>query len=411
MRLWVYLLRRLLLLLPVIFGVVTITFVLVSALPISERLTAMYGSPNTRDPWIYDPTEPCPAPHEAKQCYNPTYYRYLERSGLNQPVPVQWAHYVGGIFTGQWGTVSNDSTVGFAFPETAGHPVTQVLGWFLPYTLELVGLAMLILLAIALPLGRMGAANRNRPADHAARALSFTGFALPTYLLGSILITFTAIVIGSATGFFAQSPWCPLGEVSWNEVLGSWPNSLCYVNDQGPSWLSFGVISHPTGFPTIDAFLNGAPWLGFDTLIRLVLPALVIAFAHLGLLLRYVRNSTLEVMNLDYVRTARAEGFSEKVVVNRYTGRNSLTLTVTVLAVSFATFFGWLPIAELLFQLNGVGLIVAYSAQSSGGGIDYAVITGATLVLTFMVVIANVIADLIVAYIDPRVRLGERIGA
>jgi peptide/nickel transport system permease protein len=192
--------------------------------------------------------------------------------------------------------------------------------------------------------------------------------------------------------------------VSWNEVLGSWPNTLCFAGDQYPAWITSGYISHPTGFPTVDAFLNGAPWLGFDTLLRLVLPALVIAFAHLGLLLRYVRNSSLEVMNLDYVRTARAEGIRERDVVNRYVGRNSMSLTVTVLAVSFATFFGWLPVAETVFSLNGVGLMVALSAQQP---IDFAVLTGATLILIFMVVIANVFADLIVAYIDPRVRLGE----
>jgi peptide/nickel transport system permease protein len=130
----------------------------------------------------------------------------------------------------------------------------------------------------------------------------------------------------------------------------------------------------------------------------------VIAFAHLGLILRYVRNSSLEVMNLDYVRTARAEGVRERVVVNRHVGKNSMTLTVTVLAVSFATFFGWLPVAESLFNLNGVGLMVALSAQTP---IDFAVLTGATLILIFMVVIANVLADVIVAYLDPRVRLGE----
>jgi peptide/nickel transport system permease protein len=294
--------------------------------------------------------------------------------------------------------------VAATFPGTGGRQVSQVLSWFLPYTLELVILSMAILLAIAIPVGRLAAARRNQPADHAARALSFSGFAIPTYLFGSILVTIVAITIGSATGFFARSPWCPLGEVSWNEVLGSWPNTLCFAGDQYPAWITSGYISHPTGFPTVDAFLNGAPWLGFDTLLRLVLPALVIAFAHLGLLLRYVRNSSLEVMNLDYVRTARAEGIRERDVVNRYVGRNSMSLTVTVLAVSFATFFGWLPVAETVFSLNGVGLMVALSAQQP---IDFAVLTGATLILIFMVVIANVFADLIVAYIDPRVRLGE----
>ncbi len=404
MQLWVYVLRRVLLLIPVVIGVSTVTFVLVSALPITDRLVADFGSPNPRNPWIYSPTAPCPPPNAAQQCYNPTYYRFLNMSGLNAPIPEQWVRYMGQIFTFHWGTVSNDSTVATLFPETGGVPVTTVLGWFLPYTLELVALAMVILLAIALPLGRLAAARRNQVADHATRALSFTGFAVPTYLLGSILITLTVIGIGSATGYFGISPWCPSGETTWNEILGSWPSSLCFAHDQYPSWIAGGVISHPTGFPTLDAFLNGAPWLGLDSFFRLLLPALVIAFAHLGLILRYVRNSTLEVMNLDYVRTARASGVRERTVVRRHVGKNSLTMTVTVLAVSFATFFGWLPVAETLFQLNGVGLMIALSAEAP---IDFAVLTGATLLLIFMVVIANVVADILVAYLDPRVRLGD----
>jgi len=404
MRLWVYILRRILLLLPVVIGVASVTFVLVSSLPIAVRLTAEYGSPNPHDPWIYKPTQPCPPPHGAQQFYNPTYYRYLNRSGFGLPIPDQWARYMVNVFTFHWGYVSNYSSVAGTYPGTGGEPVTLVLSWFLPYTLELVALAMIILLAIAIPVGRIAAARRNQPADHAARALSFTGFAVPTYLLGSLLITLAVIAIGTASGFFAHSPWCPLGEDTWDEVTGSWPNNLCFAGDQAPSWLTGGFISHPTGFPTVDAFVNGAPWLGIDSLARLILPALVIAFAHLGLILRYVRNSSLEVMNLDYVRTARAEGVRERVVVNRHVGKNSMTLTVTVLAVSFATFFGWLPVAESLFNLNGVGLMVALSAQTP---IDFAVLTGATLILIFMVVIANVLADVIVAYLDPRVRLGE----
>jgi peptide/nickel transport system permease protein len=406
MRLWIYVLRRLLLLVPVIIGVVTITFVIVSALPIPTRLAALYGSPDPHDPWIYSPTQPCPAPNGAQQCYNPTYHFFLNRSGLGEPVPLQWARYVGNIFTFHWGYVSNGSTVGNLFPEAAGQPVTTVLSWFLPYTLELAVVSMAIVLAVAIPLGRISAGNRNRPVDHVARALSFSGFALPSYFIGSLMIILTVILLGTGTGFFAHPPWCPGGETTFDEVIGSWPSFLCYPNAQFPSWLSLGVISHPTGFPTVDAFLNGAPWLGLDSLLRLILPALVIAFAHLGLLLRYVRNSTLEVMNLDYVRTARAEGVSEHQVVTRHAGRNSMTVTVTMLAVSFATFFGWFPIAELLFGLNGVGLIVALAAESGNGGLDFGVITGATLTLTFLVVISNVIADLIVAYLDPRIRLG-----
>jgi ABC-type dipeptide/oligopeptide/nickel transport system permease component len=406
-RLWAYLLRRLLLLIPVVIGVMTVTFLLNSSLPIATQLTAIYGAPGPRNPDIYQPTAPCPPPHQFQECYNPVYHRYLNLSGLDQPIPVQWVHYIGRILLGHWGYVDNASTIASLFPETAGQPVTTVLGWFLPYTLELVALAMGIVVAVAFPLGRLAAARRNRPVDQGVRALSFAGFAVPTYLLGSLLLMLCVLAIGSRTGYFAAYPWCPRGEPTWAEFTGSWPDQLCFAGNQYPSWLSFGVISHPTGFPTVDALLNGDPWLGADSLLRIVLPALVIAVAHLGLILRYVRNSSLEVMNLDYVRSARSQGISEAAILRRHVARNSNTMAITVLAVSFATFFGWLPVAEFIFNANGVGLMITLAAGGGGGGVDFAMVTGATLTLTFMVVIANVIADLLIAYFDPRVRLGE----
>jgi peptide/nickel transport system permease protein len=407
LRLWVYFARRLLLVVPVILGVVSITFVLVSTLPVTDRLVADFGTPPIRNPWIYDPTQPCPPPAEAQQCYNPTYYRYLAESGLNESIPVQWALYVGNVLTFHWGFVSNGSVVSFVYQQSADRPVAQVMTWFLPYSLELLALAILILLATALPLGRLAAAQRNQPADQAVRALSFAGFALPTYLLGSVILLLFVLTLGPTTGFISRAPWCPGGEPTFSEVFGSWPTSQCFGGVY-PAWLTSGVATRPTGFPTADAFLNGAPWLGVDSILRLILPACVIAFAHLGLVLRYVRNSSLEVMNLEYVRTARAMGVGERSVARRHIGRNTMTTTVTVLAVSFATFFGWLPITELVFGINGVGLLLALAAQEP---VDFAALTGATLILIFMVVTANLVADLIVAYLDPRVRLGETMSA
>jgi ABC-type dipeptide/oligopeptide/nickel transport system permease component len=406
---WIYILRRLILLVPVIIGVMTITFVLVSSLPTPTRLASLYGSPPQREPWIYSPSGPCPN-NPARQCPNPTYNYYLEKSGLNKPIPYQWGLYIFNSFTLNWGTVGNGSTAGYYFQAAQGQHVTTVLGWFLPYTLELAALSLIIILAIAIPLGNLAAVNRNRPIDQSARVLSFSGYAMPSFLLSSLALMAAVIAFGVGTGFYSHPPWCPgAGETTWQEFTGSWPAPGCYGvqgNSGYPTWLTGGYVSHPTGFPTIDALINGAPWLAADSLLRIIIPALVIAFGSIATLLRFVRNSMLEVMNLDFVRTARAEGVPERTVIKRHAGRNSLNVTITVLGLTFAAFIGGFPIIEDVFQLHGVGLLLALSVQTAKGGIDYGLIFGATLLFTFIVVIANIIVDVLYAYLDPRVRLG-----
>src|SRR5271170_4631130 len=187
MRMWVYILRRLILLIPVIIGVTTITFVLISALPIHERLSSQFGAAPPRDGWLYQPLRPCPT-DPSKECRNSVYYEDLAKLGLNKPIPLQWGVYIYNSFTLNWGTVGNGSTAGQIFQATQGQPVSEVLGWFLPYTLELAALALAIILIIAIPLGNLAAVNRNRPVDQSARILSFSGYALPGFLLSSLAL-------------------------------------------------------------------------------------------------------------------------------------------------------------------------------------------------------------------------------
>ncbi|MGI0067759.1 MAG: ABC transporter permease, partial [Thermoplasmata archaeon] len=349
MRMWIYIVRRLLLLLPIILGVMTIVFVLINALPIVDQMIARYGcTPKACD---YSPG-------------SPLYVAAYNALGLGQPVYVRWAEYIYDALTFNWGVVSHFSTVGMSLQvgkATGGQPVAEVFSWLLPYTLELALLSLGIILAIAIPLGNLAAVNRNRPVDQASRVLSFSGFALPSFLLGSLVLIGMVLLIGGLTNFgLIGTPWCPTGELPYQEFTGSWPTTTCFANDLYPAWiLNSGLQSTPTGFPTIDALIHGNYWLALDTLIRIILPALVIAFGAIAVLLRYVRNSMLEVMNLDFVRTARAKGDPESVVVNRHAGRNSLNVTLTVLGLTFATFLAGFPVIESVFTLNGIGYILA----------------------------------------------------
>lgn len=415
MRMSVYVIRRLILLVPVIIGVMTITFTLVSSLPIQNRLVAVYGSPSQRAPWIYNPTlvpgqGPCPVT-ATSPCPNPYYLKFVHDLGLDQPIPVQWGIYIFNSLTFQWGTVSNHSAAANLISSIRGLPVTTVLSWYLPYTLELAVLSLALILVIAIPLGNLAAVNRNRPIDQAARIMSFSGFAMPGFLLASLVLMALVIGIGSGTGYVTHTPWCPAGESTFTELTQSWPLPNCYASGAllsgYPTWiLHNGIQSTPTGFPTIDALLHGMYWLALDTVLRMILPALVIAFGTVAVLLRFVRNSMLEVMNLDFVRTARAEGVPENLVVRRHAGRNSLNVTITVMGLLFAFFIGGFPVIEDVFHLNGVGLMLAYSVQISSGPIDFGLIFGTTLLFTFIIVFANIIVDVLYAYLDPRVRLG-----
>ncbi len=385
MRMGTYIARRLLLTIPVLIGVMTITFVLVSGVPPTQRYLSYCGPP------------PLHGGQAAQSAYLAHCRRYL---GLNQPITTQWAIYMYNTFTFQWGRVGNATAAVSAMPPAQGQPVTTVLGWLLPYTVELALLALVIILLVALPLGRLAAVYRNRPLDQVARVMSFSGFAIPSFLLGSLALIAMVLVIqhfnlAGCSGAF-------------EEVWGSWPAAGCMpgstpFNNNYPPWLIRGIVSTPTGFPTIDAAIHGQWLIAADTLLRMLVPALIIAYGSIAVLLRFVRNSMLEVMNLDFVRTARAKGVSEAAVVRRHAGRNSLNVTVTILGLTFAFFIGGFPIIEEVFHLNGVGRILALSAQQP---YDFGLIFGTTILFTFLVVGANIVVDIVYALLDPRVRLG-----
>ncbi|HXY46674.1 MAG TPA: ABC transporter permease [Thermoplasmata archaeon] len=408
MRMWIYVVRRIALLIPVLVGVMTITFALVSAIPTSERIASYYPANPRSNP--SSPTIACPS-NPSLQCPNPAYKVAVHALKLDQPIPVQWGYYIYNALTFHWGFVSQTSTVGKGYgglPALKGDAVTSVLAAFLPYTLELALLSLFFVLIISIPLGNLAAVNRNRPIDQGARVMSFSGYALPGFILGSLVLMAAALWLA---GGKATSPICT-NSTAFLEFYGSWPSPNCWMWGPGltsygyPTWLINTYQSTPTGFPTIDALIHGDGWLALDTLVRIVLPALVIAYGTIALLLRFVRNSMLEVMNLDYVRTARAKGLPESRVIKKHAGRNSLNVTITVLGLTFAFFLSGFPVIESVFNLYGVGRIFAFSLVQSGGTFDFGLIFGTTILFTYLVVAANIIVDILYAYLDPRVRLG-----
>ena len=178
---WIYILRRLFLLIPTIVGVMSITFLILSVLPQGELILSHYGPPPKNDPVGYSPTGPCTALHinRTGDCPNPLYERYAHALGLDRPIWYRWGIYIYNSFTFNWGYTDNFSYTSQVISFSKGHTVLYVLDSLLPYTLELAILSLLIVLVVAIPLGNLAAVNRNRPIDQISRVISFSGFALP----------------------------------------------------------------------------------------------------------------------------------------------------------------------------------------------------------------------------------------
>lgn len=401
MRLWVYMVRRVLLLIPVLLGVMTITFIIVSAIPTEERLTSQFG----QSKFGSGPTVLCSrfgftSPNGSRFCPNPWYWNGIRTLGLDQPLPVQWARYMFNLFTGQWGYTSAHSllpTIGIG----GGIPVLTVMSWYLPYTLELAILSLVMILLLAFPLGNLAAVRRNRPFDQGARLLSFSGYALPTFLLAGAVLLLAVLLSGGFTHI------CGGTATPWDLWYGLPPDPTGYAcgpyAGAQPSWIGTYGQSNPTHFITVDALIHGQPLIALDTIRRLILPAFTVAFGSIAGILRFVRNSMLEVLSLDYIKHARALGVSERQVITRHAGRNAFNVTLTVLGLTFAFFIAGFPVTELIFGLRGIGLLFTYSVRPP---YDFGVIFGTTIVFTIIVVVANIIVDILYAYLDPRVRLG-----
>jgi len=390
MRRQVRTLRRLLLLVPVVLGVLTIGFAFLSTLPTSDRLAAYYGTPPSNAPWTYDPTMPAgapgcsPPPHPdqlpgEETCPNPVYQHDVAALGLNEPVPVQWGVFVGLALTGHWGTVSLHD--GGNLPRAIrGGSVASAVGEFLPYTLELAAAA----LGITYLLGVAFARGIWRRDSELEGSVARTGSFVPVFLVAIFAVAGGSVLLSALLGPTVGTPWCPSGEPTWSEVGGSWPLTTCFGGAY-PAWLVSGFHSTPTGFPTLDAALHGQLWLMFDTLVRLVLPALVIAAATLGALVPGVRRRLAGSSEGAFVRAARALGLSEGQVAGAWSGRNVRRAVVLGLAESAALFVSALIIVESVFSLDGVGSLWVQSAILTNGELpDYGVFLGTFLALVFL---------------------------
>lgn len=264
--------------------------------------------------------------------------------GIDRPWLLQFADFI-------WGLARFD----FGTSMWSGKPVIVEIATRFPISLEVAVMATLIAISIAIPLGTISALKQNTWIDLLVRTVSIAGIATPAFWLGIISILFVLDVSQAITGH----PWMP---------------SIDYV----PLWK--------------DPLRN---------LSIVMLPALTVGYRYAAVSMRMTRSAMLEVLREDYIRTARAKGLLEKVIINRHALKNALLPVVTVIGIEFAFLIGGLVVTEQVFNLNGIGRLMVLSVQNQ----DYTLTQALVMVVVTIAVVTNLLVDLLYAWLDPRIRL------
>ena len=265
--------------------------------------------------------------------------RLEQAFGLDRPLPLQYLGWLGSFVTGDWG---------YSF---AHHlPVTTLIGERLPNTLQLMGTVFVVVLLLAIPIGVTTALKQYTAFDHVVTGATFAFLSTPTFWLGLLLI----ILFGQ------QLRWLPLGGI------------------QTP----------------------GAEFDVMDRVRHLILPVATLSLVQVGSHVRFLRASMLETIAQDFMRTARAKGLAERVVVLRHALKNAAIPLVTVIALDLPELFVGALVTEQIFGWPGMGRLFIDAALRS----DYPVLQGILAVSSALIVLSNLIADVAYGYLDPRIR-------
>jgi peptide/nickel transport system permease protein len=256
-----------------------------------------------------------------------------------------------------------------------GTPVLEMIGQRLWYTLLLGGLSLLVALLIAVPIGIYSAVKQYSTTDYLVTALAFFGQSMPTFWTGLMAVAVFAVAL----------KWFPTGGVRSIGAQGDIVEALAYV-------LSFGKL-HPELAGQVGKLI-------LDGLRHLALPVLILAYFNLAGWSRYTRASMLEVLRQDYMRTARAKGLAERVVILKHGLRNALIPLITILALTIPGLIGGAIITETIFSWPGMGLMTINAIAGS----DWPVVQGLLVIQAFLVVFSNLLGDVMYAVVDPRIQ-------
>jgi peptide/nickel transport system permease protein len=263
--------------------------------------------------------------------------------GLDQPMVLQFIDWFGGFFTLDFGTSM-----------WTGRPVIEEVGLRFQLSLQVAIMATITAIIFAIPLGTISAIKQNTWIDYVVRTFSIAGIAMPSFWLGILIILGLLVVTQAVTGI----PWMP---------------PIQYV----PIWVD--------------------PW---HNLSMLIWPAVATGYRYSAVATRMTRSVLLEVLREDYVRTARAKGLLEKVIINRHALTNALLPVVTVIGIEFAFLMGGLVVTEQVFNLNGIGKLFVESVINQ----DYTMTQSLVMLVVAIFVLTNFVVDILYAWLDPRIR-------
>lgn len=263
-----------------------------------------------------------------------------ENLGLNDPLPVQYLKWLRGVVTGDWGNSYKD-----------GRPVTQAIAARLPATLTLMLTSLAVALVVSIPVGIYTATRASRPMRYTVNAITVLGISVPTFWTGLMVIMVFAVWLG----------WLP-------------------ASGRGKS---------------------GDFW---DQVHHLIAPALVLGFVSVATFTRYIHARMTEVIQADYIRTARAKGLPEGRITIRHAFRNAVIPLITLLGLELPRLLSGAVVTEVVFAWPGIGRLITESIL----GRDYPVLMGAFMMTAFLAVAGNLLADIGYGIANPQIRLGER---
>jgi peptide/nickel transport system permease protein len=333
-----YVAQRLLMMVGILAGVLVITFALSRVLP-GSPIEMMLGHRPTQEQIDIAKAE----------------------FGLDKPIPVQFYNYVTGILHGDFGISLRTR-----------QPVLNDLVERMTATFELTTLAVLLVILLGIPLGILSAVRQNTVSDHITRGFSIAGMALPVFLIGMVL----------QMTFYGWLKWFPLQGRMDVEILLDYP------------------FNRVTGIYLLDTIIAGQ-WKAFrSAFLHLVLPVLTLSIASVSIVIRITRNTMVEVLSEDFIRTARAFGMSDRLIYYRYALKATLIPMMTVIGLTYGFMLGGSVVVEYIFDWPGLGGYVVGAIIKN----DFPAVMGVTLFLATIYLSINLIVDLLYYVVDPRLR-------
>ena len=341
-----FILKRLLLLVPVLFGVATFVFVILH-LASGDPARVILGQRAPQSQVI----------------------QLRQELGLNDPLYVQYGRFL--LEAAQF-------DFGESYKIAQGETVRSVLADRIPVTLELSLYGQVIGILLGIPLGVISAVKQDTLTDHVGRVGALSGISIPIYWSGPMLI----LLFSTYLSIFPAS-----GRIG----------SRIFLDNH---WTLFGMQLPLTGMVTIDTLLLGEPVAWVSAVTHLFLPAMTIGIYSMALISRMMRSSMLEVVRQDYMRTARAKGQGSKITIMKHGFRNALIPVITVIGIQFGGLLGGAVLTETVFGIGGIGTMLVAAI----GANDYPLVQGTVLAFALLFTLVNLVVDITYSFLDPRIQ-------